>query len=294
MPETESPGPSWKVSVLIFSRNRVEDLRKTLTALQSAEPKGAIEVIVLDAASRDGSAEIDHEFPDVIVLRTTKLFGWTRAHNIGLRTAKGSYVLFLPNGAEVRKDTIANLAQFLEQQSDALAACPLELDAHGQCATIHYKLPDAAALNTRWKEGGWGAGLPVASGTDPAAIEFPDGSPLLVRRQAIVGMNYLDQRFGHFGGALELCFEIRRAGKKIYLLPTASMPAVPRPAEQTRGVFAADLAIGLAEYSGKHFGLVSGLLLRLKFALALLFRFDFGGFFAAASGQKIDGTQSEA
>jgi hypothetical protein len=55
----------------------------------------------------------------------------------------------------------------------------------------------------------------------------------------------------------------------------------------------ADRIHGGAVYFGKHYGLVSGFVFRVKSILKALFTFRLGLFVALISGSKIDGSQSE-
>ena len=84
-----------KVSVVIVTWNCIEALRICLTALNASRQRDRIEVLVVDAGSRDGSGQVDAEFSNVTVHRLPRNFGKTRARNIGIRTARAELVLFL-------------------------------------------------------------------------------------------------------------------------------------------------------------------------------------------------------
>jgi hypothetical protein len=57
---------------------------------------------------------------------------------------------------------------------------------------------------------------------------------------------------------------------------------------------AADRALGLARYIGKHYGLASGWKARIGAVLSALGGFRLSRFANLISGQKIDGSQSGA
>ena len=82
------------VTVNILSFNRKDELRNTLTKVFEQDYKN-IEVIVVDNASNDGSAEmVKNEFPSVQLIQMGKnigIAGW----NEGFKVAKGEYVLVL-------------------------------------------------------------------------------------------------------------------------------------------------------------------------------------------------------
>jgi hypothetical protein len=119
----------------------------------------------------------------------------------------------------------------------------------------------------------------------------------MVRRLFLKGMNYFDERFGEHWADLELCWQLRSAGKSILVLPAVRVAVGPSPEPPHDPVYSADAAIGAAAYLGKHYGAVAGLKFRLAAILNALGRtvsfrdpgFNFKVLTALVSGQKIDG-----
>jgi GT2 family glycosyltransferase len=121
------------------------------------------------------------------------------------------------------------------------------------------------------------------------AVEFP-AAALLVRKAFIQGMNYIDQRYGHSWADAEICFQARRGGKKILLVPQATgvWHAIPDPGGD---LAEADRVAGAATFYGKHFGYVVALRFRLAAILRAFMGLRLGLVSNLLSGQKIDGTQ---
>jgi GT2 family glycosyltransferase len=286
----ESVAP--RVSALIVSRNCVDSLRKSLAALDASVPRETLEIVVADNGSRDGSAQLDAEFPSAHFLRMPKNFGRTKAINIGCRTAKGELLLLLSPGVEVRPDTVQRLADRLESEPDIGAVTPY--------TPIAYPLPDAALLKQAISSGALPGGRSVDRSLGQVAVDYPAGAPLLLRRGFLQGMRYLDERFGQYWWDAELCYQIRSAGKKILVVTDVEVDH-SRPESRPSGdaVDAADWAGGAAAYAGKHFGFMSGLGIRLGSAFGALGRaivfsspgYNFKRFTALLGGQKVDGTQ---
>jgi GT2 family glycosyltransferase len=157
---------------------------------------------------------------------------------------------------------------------------------------IVYPLPSAASLKTAWMTGT----LPGAMQIDPSSpeviVEYPRGAPILVWRRFLSGMRYFDERFGDHWADLELCWQLRSAGKKVVMLPHVRVSYLREAAVTTDYVDRADSAIGAAAYLGKHYGMPSGLGFRLSAVVHALTRLDFKLLGALVSGQKIDGTQA--
>lgn len=292
MEELQPDVPSTQVSVLIVTYNCVEPLRRCLRALEQSQGRQTFEVLVVDNGSQDGSSGIDADFPSVTVLRLPRHFGFTKACNIGIRTAKGEHLFLLSPEVEVELKTVTALAERLERESGALAAGPLLVDERGDTVSESLRLPTPDMLSRSWRDG-----LPAervsAVGTEPIAVELHDGRALLLRRQTIKGINYLDERFGEFWSDVDLAYQIRRAAKKILLLPDVRA-IVREPLPPRKGLaFEADRAAGAAAYAGKYFGFVAGLSLRLKIALRALMSGELGLFLRALEGRKIDGNDPD-
>ncbi|MCY4020968.1 MAG: glycosyltransferase [Chloroflexi bacterium] len=101
------------LSVVIVSYNTRELLRACLRSLR--ESVGLqLEVIVVDNASIDGSAEMVRQaFPEVVLLEQTSNTWYCGGNNIGIKRATADYVLLLNPDTEVAPDALALMHRFL-------------------------------------------------------------------------------------------------------------------------------------------------------------------------------------
>ena len=86
-----------KVSVVIPSYNRAEDLRRCLRSLV-AQSYSNFEVVVCDDGSTDGTGQVAAEFMGALDIRyeTAENFGGpARPRNRGIKMARGQYIAFL-------------------------------------------------------------------------------------------------------------------------------------------------------------------------------------------------------
>ena len=270
-----------RVSVIVITRNQLPGLRRTLASIEKSVPREMLEILVVDAGSEDGTRDIESEFAAIKLLRTPKNFGWTKSANIGTRTAKGEYLFFLHPGVEIAPNSVMELAGRLDAEADVTVVCPLERNALGETVGRSFALPTPDELSTRVSTGEW----PMANGPD-----FPAGAPFMIRRQAIVQINYLDEkRYGQFGADLDLFYQLKRGGRRVVLATDVPVLVSTRPTELAAGSDPVDIAHGAATYAGKWHGFGAGLGMRLKFALSRLGSLDFGGFLGVLTGSKTDG-----
>ncbi|MDX2268791.1 MAG: glycosyltransferase [Bryobacter sp.] len=262
-----------RVSVLVVSQAQKAALAATLAALGAPAPAGEgeaplFEVIVVDCGSPDGSGRLDEEFPHVTVMRLPKNFGWTRAFNIGCRTAKGEFVLHLAPGWQLPASAVATMLEALLGQPKAGAVCP-----SGEC----FLLPKPGERTLR----------PAPS---PETAEYPGALPVLYPKLALASMNYFPDKYGQFYADLELFHKMREAGKRLFVLDGLGLAGAPEPTPMVDSETAeADRATGLAAYYAKFYGFGAGLgfWLRQTLGAAASFRLGLAGKLLGST--KVDG-----
>jgi len=281
-----------RVSAILISYNQAAALRRSIAALEASRDRERMEIVVVDCASRDESAQMDVEFPAVNLLRLPHHIGSARAMNIATRTAKADLVLYLCPGVEVEPGTVSALADRLEPESNLAAVCPLLVDDYGKPAPRVYTLPtkDTLAMVCR---GALLAPVAVDNAEESVPVEYPSLDALMVRKVFVRGMNYFDERFGNYWTDADLAMQVRRAGKKIMLYPGMRVKFQPDPDPLDGDSLArADRVTGAAALLSKYQGSTAGLTFRLSAALSALGRFDLGHFMDVVSGRKLDGSQA--
>src|SRR5258707_4025426 len=104
-----------RASIIITTRNRPHLLPR---AVQSAQASGRdVEVVVVDDASSDQTAEVCKSFSGINYVRVEENLGAARARNVGLVASRGEYLSFLD-------DDDTRLANSLDAQIEALERDP--------------------------------------------------------------------------------------------------------------------------------------------------------------------------
>jgi GT2 family glycosyltransferase len=267
-----------RVSVVVVSRNRAALLRRCLESLEKSEARETLQIVVVDNGSSDGCALLDTDFPQAQFIRLPKNFGLTKAMNLGWRAADAEYVFFLHDDTEVEPGAAIRLAETLDANPNAAAACPLLVNDEGRPA------PQLGALPP---DGQWHAAEP--SLTQPEPVEYPRGAALMMRVYVIRAVRQIDERYGQFGGDADLAAQILRASKQILLDPAARVRHHGSAAYSA--LERADFLLGRAVFMGKYLGFAAGLRARLAAVVGPLLSFRFGELRYTVAGQKIDGTQ---
>lgn len=280
--ESTSVTPAVRISVLCVSRNQDENLRRCLSALTHSTVAAETQIVVVDLASRDQTGAVVAEYPDLTALRLPKNFGWTKAANIGLRSARGESILFLDPRVELAPEAVAELLGSVEENGPVAAAVATLTLPDGSPAAYLRPLPTLQALRPGFQ-----------TPDDPAvagAVEYPGAFALLVRKSFLKGMNFLDERYGEQWSDAEIAAQVKRAQRKILRVPTASGILHPeQPKHLDASLLEADWHTGAQVYLKKHQG--AGIGHSVTSVLGSLFTGNIGTVRHLLSGAKFDGTQ---
>ena len=121
------------VSIIILTYNtRTLTLQCLQSLSETAWGDVTKEIIVVDNASNDATVDsINKLYSDVILVRNSKNLGFAKANNIGIRRAKGRYILLLNSDTEVEKDSIPAMIAFMDSHPKAGVSTPRVLLSDG-------------------------------------------------------------------------------------------------------------------------------------------------------------------
>ena len=113
-----------KTTVVIPNYNGIKYLPDCLETLQGNFNSGyEFEIVVIDNGSKDGSVEfVKEHYGNVRLVELEENVGFAAAVNIGIREAKGEYVLLLNNDIKVHSDFCAELEKCLDEDEKLFSA----------------------------------------------------------------------------------------------------------------------------------------------------------------------------
>ncbi len=263
------------LSYCVVNTNGRELLLACLSAIERTHPAGVEhEILVLDNASEDGSAEAVRALGDGIrLIALDNRAGKAENDSTLLREAKGRYCLLLNEDTELRPGATEGL----------MAA--LDADTHAGAAGAQLLDPAGAPVACAWRFPGVGPALAGAlflhrlltvqsKGSDTRAVDWAQSSALMVRREAAAEVGYLDPAFFVYYDECDFCKRLSGAGWRTLYVPTAE--AVHHDQLST------DLAAGLPRivefhrnrdrYMRKHHGRAAALAVRVLTAWSYALR----------------------
>jgi GT2 family glycosyltransferase len=115
-----------KASVIVLGYNDKKYLEACFESLLDQDmPPGSYEVIYADNASTDGSADfVEEAFPDVVVIRLDKNYGFAEGNNRAAEFAKGRYISFQNADTVAQRRWLSELVRAIESSPDVKASHP--------------------------------------------------------------------------------------------------------------------------------------------------------------------------
>lgn len=270
------------LSVVVVTHDGRDLALETLSCARAATGGAAVQWLVVDAGSTDGTPDaIESRFSDIDVLRLPNV-GFAAANNAVLPRARGRYVLLLNPDVEIETGTLADLVHALDQRPDVGAASVVQRDGDGELLRSIRRFPSPARqlgealTGSRWP---LGRSLREPVGEDreygrERSADWLVGAFLAVRREAIEQVGALDERFFLYCEETDWCHRIRAAGWDVRHLP--GLTVTHRCGGYDNPELLAQLTYSKLLFAEKHLGRVSaagiraGLALRHSLRLAAL------------------------
>jgi GT2 family glycosyltransferase len=219
-----------RLSIVIVSFNARADLVKCLDSLRAAPPATPHDVVVVDNASTDGSADAARGIPGVRVIAMERNAGFAAANNAGIRATSGNLVVLLNSDTIVPAGAIDTLVARLAADDRVGIAGPRLVDGDGR-AEISFGRMISPLNEARQKI----IGRLYADGIGSIVrrveretrreqfVDWVSGACLLVRRSAAEAAGLLDERFFLYTEDVDFCHAIRALGYRVLFAPSAEI-----------------------------------------------------------------------
>jgi GT2 family glycosyltransferase len=222
------PAEAPRISVVVVNWNRRDLLRACLASL-ARQTHSSFEVIVVDNASEDGSAELvqqltgSYPVPLRLITNSTNR-GFCAANNQGFAASKARFVALLNNDAEADPDWLVELESVIRLYDDVGMAAskilvwqdpkqPMPEQTVDKCGHLIY--PDG-------QNRGRGSGQRDHGQFDRVEeVLWPDGCAALYRRAMLEDVGFFDEEFFAYADDAELGLRGRIAGWRCFYAPKA-------------------------------------------------------------------------
>lgn len=218
-----------KLSVIIVNYNTGELLARCLRSIKAAThdfQNPATEVIVIDNASKDESITLRQGSGQASIktIENKTNVGFAKAVNQGIKIAKSEYILLLNPDTEVKDDAIRKLMEFAQDRDDLGVVGTRLINPDGSIQPSVFHAPTIwRAVREFWlgQEGAYSKYTPKGNG--PVMVDAVVGAVFLITPQARKKVGLLDERYFMYFEDLDYCRRVKKAGLKVYYLPSAQI-----------------------------------------------------------------------
>jgi len=274
-----------RVSIIIVSWNCRELVLECIASLK-ATTIGPMEIIVVDNASTDGSAEaVARGFPDVKLCCNPENRGFAGGVNVGLREASAELVLLLNPDCRLLADIVTILADELEADRRIGIAGPTILNEDGTLQRSFFRAPSLLGLlltasylfklfpnSPLWNRPFYGGHDPCT----PRDVEVISGAAFMFRRALAEAIGEFDEDFFMYAEEGDFCQRARQAGWRVRYIPAQAVVHAGAGSSrlQSRRMLV-QMRRSLLRFFSKHRGPLQSFLARLLLALFLALRLPY-------------------
>jgi N-acetylglucosaminyl-diphospho-decaprenol L-rhamnosyltransferase len=223
------------VRVGIVSWNTAGLLDRCLESVPAAVGDLDAEVVVVDNASSDASADVAAAHAGVVVVRNTDNVGYAKAMNQALDGSDAAVLIALNPDTEPPPGSLAALVERLSGAPNVGLVVPRLTNADGSLQKSAQRFPSlrlaaaAGFLPRRWQRGGLGRRwwLEGAATHDRnEAIDWAIGAVHVIRAAALDGAAPYSERWFMYVEDLELCWRLHVDGWETRLEADIEIPHV--------------------------------------------------------------------
>jgi N-acetylglucosaminyl-diphospho-decaprenol L-rhamnosyltransferase len=217
------------VSVCIVNWNTRELLRRCLLSIRKHTAGVQVQVIVVDNASADGSADmVKQGFPEVHLIASLDNHGFARGSNLAAQAATGSCVLYLNPDTELATNAILGMWAYLVQfpgcgavgcrllnsdgsiQSTCASDFPSPRNELSSLLFLDRLFPHSKAFSSRE--------LSYWDHANSCDVECLSGACLMLPTLLARRLAGFDENLFMYGEDLDLCCRIRKHGLALHYL----------------------------------------------------------------------------
>ena len=228
---SEPAGP-FELALVLVNFDSGDHLRNCIAKLRSATGATAVEIVVVDNASTDGSddgiAEID---PEVTVLQNSSNRGYGRACNQGFKFTSAPFVCFLNPDIVPEPSSLSSMLQAITDRPDVGVLGPRLVNPDGSIYPSCRVVPKIGVAlghavfglftdNNRFTRA---YKLIDVDHDAEQEVDWVSGAAMVVRRGAFTQVGGFDEGFFMYVEDLDLCARLKAAGWKSLYFPGAQV-----------------------------------------------------------------------
>jgi len=216
------------LAAVVVNYNAGEHLLRCISSLHASAGDASLDVVIVDNASRDGSAAAAvAAYPSVRLLENPVNRGFAAAANRGIRETDAPHVLLLNPDAEITGGTLASLLKVVADRPGAGVVGVLVLNSDGSLQPSARRVPGIgeglahAFLGQVRPDNRFTRAYTMADWDrrSEREVDWVSGSAMLLRRKALEQVGLFDEGYFMYVEDVDLCTRMRAAGWTVLFSP---------------------------------------------------------------------------
>ncbi|WP_033147739.1 glycosyltransferase family 2 protein [Prevotella sp. P6B1] len=210
----------YRLSIITINYNGLKDTCELIDSIPFSDD---MEVIVVDNASKEDEASvISSRYPHVKVIRSEKNLGFAGGNNLGIKEAKGKYILLINNDTFFKDFNIEPLINRLESSDKIGVVCPKLRFSWGTNPIQFTGYTPLSPITVRNQAIGFGEEDRGQYDT-PHKTPYAHGAAMLIKREAIAKTGLMPECFFLYYEELDWSMMFTRAGYEIWYDPACTV-----------------------------------------------------------------------
>ena len=182
-----------------------------------------IEIIVVDNASpNDDPTILKNSYPEITFIQSAVNLGFAGGNNLGIRIAKGKYLLFINNDTEVEPGFLEPLVMKLET-NPAIGAVSPKIKFYSHPNTIQF-CGQAPMNHYTMRSHGIGHGVvDIGQFEVDSLTHFVHGAAMMVPRTVIEKVGLMPECYFLYYEELDWCARIKKAGFELWYVHNSTI-----------------------------------------------------------------------
>ena len=218
-----------KVSIIVVNYNTLQVTSECIRSVFDMTVGVSFEFILVDNASKDGSREYFSQDKRIKYIYIDENLGFGRANNLGIKEAKGDYILFLNPDTILLNNAIKIMADYLDYNQD-VGACGGNLYDAKMNPVISFErcFPSICSEINLMTKGYlykliYGKNYKFNHTGKPFDVAYIVGADLMMRRSLTDKIGGFDSHFFMYFEEVELCYRIKKQKFSIHRVPSAEI-----------------------------------------------------------------------
>lgn len=216
------------LSIVIVNYKSKEKTRVCLESIFKSDLENINhEIILVENDSGDDLSDLNFKFTNFKIIKSEKNLGMGGGNNLGIKQARGEFILILNPDTELKNNSIKVLFDYLKNNLDVIIVGPklLNPDMSLQYSCAYFPMPWTPIFRRTFigrffkRHLDWFL-MKNVSHDDIMEVDWLMGSCLFTRKKDFFGF---DERFFMYFEDIDVCRKVWHSGKKVIYNPEAEI-----------------------------------------------------------------------